>query len=691
MQHPYLYFSAADEARFREKIRTDPAARARYESAVSDAEKAMREPFVTEEEANGPDTLHANFGLLNQQLRRLNRILGLKHRIEGDPAPALRLRDLLLHFISFERWYAVSYAVRKPIPWHSDLCSTGTTLAAATAYDLIYDVLTPAERDAIAKGIFERGVLPAFSDWVLPETRIHAVDSMGHNWWAVCIGEAAAALLALRDRLPGENAERMLALADRALADYLAYPGNPLFNKMRNFDDRGMFYESVAYDNYGTGSLLRYLYVSERYAGRNETIRAALPAGLLDGLMEFSYPVFRDGEIRYDFLNFGDSDVREDVSLVTQYASMLGLGTAASDACASTCGTGLFEEIAGIDFSSCQGSPEALPKTAVLSSGFALTRDSWKPDGTLFAVKSGFCWNHSHNDAGSFLLWHKGSPFFVDEGTCSYESPFYHAYYCQDAAHSVLRLVRGGGRRDEELYRGTKFPGRISGNYAGRDFVWFQADAAGPMAHLVSRLYRNFLWFENRMLLIVDDVFCHAPDRVEFTLHFDGTYRASGNGAEFANGESRARFLSHFPETTLSERVAHPDHGENLDKPSLVFTTRDEERTHLLIHTLELDPEEHPASFVRLTGENAEGLRITRGGIEREIWFNRQADGHVMHDNSNNVIAGFDTDAYLLLITRDLREKTERVFAVSASFLRRGGRTYATGFTKRDFEIVTSL
>ena len=109
------------------------------------------------------------------------------------------------------------------------------------------------------------------------------------------------------------------------------------------------------------------------------------------------------------------------------------------------------------------------------------------------------------------------------------------------------------------------------------------------------------------MLLIVDDVFCHAPDRVEFTLHFDGTYRASGNGAEFANGESRARFLSHFPETTLSERVAHPDHGENLDKPSLVFTTRDEERTHLLIHTLELNPEEHPASFVRLTGETPKG------------------------------------------------------------------------------------
>ncbi|MBR5742938.1 MAG: hypothetical protein IKX85_03975, partial [Clostridia bacterium] len=192
MQHPYLFFSKADEARYREKLRDDPAARARYEKAVEKAEEALSEPFVTEAEANGADTLHANFSLLNQQAGRLGVVLGLKYRIEGDLRAARRLKELLLHFISFERWYAESYAVRKPIPWHSDLCSTGTALAAATVFDLIHDALTPEEADLIARGIFEKGVLPAFSDWVLPETRIHALDSMGHNWWAVCIGESAA-------------------------------------------------------------------------------------------------------------------------------------------------------------------------------------------------------------------------------------------------------------------------------------------------------------------------------------------------------------------------------------------------------------------------------------------------------------------------------------------------------------------
>ena len=688
MQHPYLYFSSADEKRYREKLARDEGVRTRYENAVKDAEAALSEPFVTEAEANGRDSLHANFGLINQQINRLSRSLGIRYRIEGDLRCAARLKEMLFHFLTFARWYALSYVHRKPIPWHSDLCSTGTTLAAATAFDLIHDSLTPDEASKIARGIFEKGVMPAFSDWVLPETRIHALDSMGHNWWAVCIGESAAALLALRDHLPGEACRRMLSLADRALSDYLEYPGNPLLNKMRNFDESGMFYESVGYDNYGTGSLLRYLWMSERYFGKNEVIRASLPAGLLDAPMLFSYPVSKDGG--YKFLNFGDSGVESDLSFLVGYGVMLGLPGPAARAYARGMETGLFEEIAGIDFSSCQGSPEALPKTAVLSSGFALTRDSWKPDGTLLAVKSGFCWNHSHNDAGTFLLYHKGSPFFIDGGTCNYDSPLYHAYYCQDAAHSVLRFG-GGGARDEELYRGTKFPGRISSSFSGRDFVFFQADAAGPAAHLCSRLFRNFLWIENRVLLILDDAFTHSPDTAEFTLHFDGVYEARGNEVRFENGESRARLVSHFPETVLSRKTGHPDHGENEEKIYLSLSTKEKTREHLLIHSLELDPEDAPARFTRLSSPNAEGLRMERNGLTREVWFNRQADGHVMHDNSNNLIAGFDTDAYLLLVTRDPREKTERVFAAAASFLRREGKVYAESFAKKSFEVVTSL
>ncbi len=686
MQHPYLFFSRADADAFREKIGTDAAAKERYARATEKAGEYLTEPFVSWEEANGSTTLHGNFGLLSAQADRFCCALGLSYLIEGDRRCAERLKELVGQFIGFERWYSASYVNRKPNPWHSDLISTRTALAMGRIFDLICDSLTPEDRSRLAEGIFEKGVKPALGDWALPESRIHALDSMGHNWWAVCVSEAAIALLAIREHISAD-ADRMLRAADDALAEYLTYPGNPLFNKMRNFDDRGMFYESVNYDNYGTGSLLRYLWCRERCCGRNERIRAALPAGLCDGALCFSYPRTVDGKLRYSSLNFGDSDVDVNVGMLAQYAVKLGIDTSAARALAAACGTDLWDEIAGYDFAALEGSFDALPKTAVYSSGCAVTRDDWAPDSTLLAVKSGYCWNHSHNDAGTFLIFHKGRPFFIDSGTCVYTSPLYHDYYCQNDAHSLLQ-IGGRGSRAEELYRGTKFPGAIIDRYEGKDFVFFQADATGPAAHLCSRMYRNFLWLDGRMLAIFDDVYTHEADTVQFTLHFDGTYRQENGAILFDNDGMTARLISHTPKMKPEEKIGHVDHGQDEPKPYLSLSDERKERKHLLIHTLELDQQERPASFEQLESADARGVRITVGDTERELWYNHRADGSVMHDNSQNTVADFDTDAYLLMITRDRRAHTERVFAVCCSFLRKDGKVYFSSYKKSTAEIT---
>ncbi|MBQ6065585.1 MAG: heparinase II/III-family protein [Clostridia bacterium] len=690
MQHPYLFFSGADIERFRRKIGTDAAAKERYEKAVGKAEELLAEPFVTWEDANGSETQHANFGALNRQANRLCDCLGLKYAVEGDERCAERLKALTAHFITFDRWYAHSYFVRKPNPWHSDLCSTATTLALGRIFDIIRGYLTDDERLTLARGIFEKGVLPALGDWALPETRIHALDSMGHNWWAVCNAEAATALLALRDDLPGTDCDGMLDCVDHALADYLTYPGNRLFNKTRSFDDKGFFYEGVGYDNYGTGTLLQYLFCRERYDGRNETIRATLPAGFADAPIYFMYPITREGKTAYLSLNFCDSDTDNFPERIVRYAARLGLDTSPSRALAATCGTGLWEEIAGVDYASLKGSVEALPKTAVLSSGYAVTRDTWEPDGTVFAVHSGMCWNHAHNDAGSFVIFHRGRPFFTDCGTCDYSKPEYHAYYCQDAAHSLL-LVDGRSSRDEELYRGNKFPGALIDTYKGKDFFFVQADATGPAARLCSRLYRNFIWIDDRLLVIVDDVYCHEPRTVQFSLHYDGTYRQEGNTVWFDNDGMTAKLISHGPAAALTEKVGHESHKQDEDKIYIELSDGAKERTHTLLHTLELDPEDRNVTYETLSCEHGDGVKITDGDVEREIWYNHLADGHVMHDNSQTTVGGYDTDAYLLMITRDSREQTERVLAVCASFLRRDGKVYHSSYAKKTVEVVTGV
>lgn len=690
MLHPNLMFSEADVTKFRERMASDEKLRTLYEKTTADAENCLTEEFVTEAQANGRNTQsqHADFGSLNHQTNRLCSVLGTKYIFEGDERCAARLRDLLYHLISFERWYSISYAVRKPVPWHADLCSTATTLAAARVYDLIFDFLSEKERRELAAGLLEKGVYPALGDWVLPETRIHAIDSMGHNWWAVCISEAGAAFLALSDYVEESRKQEILGLVNGALAEYLTYPGNRLFNKFGNFDDGGMFYEGINYDNFGAGTLLEYLWSYERYFGKNDVIRNAVPKGFADAFMKFSYPVSKDGKTDFLFLNFGDSAIDCNISHTSKYAYLLGISSPAMNEFQKNYVPGLWDLIAGYDADKIQGSLEELPKTALFSSGFAIRRAAWEPDSTLFAVKSGFCWNHSHNDSGSFILWDKGKPLFTDDGTCNYDSPLYHAYYCQDHAHSVVKLG-GKGRRDEELYRGTKFPGSVIDSFSSDSLFFVQADCTGPVAHLASRLYRNFLWFDDRILVILDDIYCHEEDTAQFTLHFAGDYEENGGAVDFSNGTSTARLLTHFPGgRTLTEKIGHEAHKEKETKPFIELSWEQPERTHLLINSIELDAAGHRTDYTPLHGENAEGLRIEDENTEREIWFNRCADGHVMHDNSNNVIAGFDTDAYMLLLTHDKKTDARRVLMICGSWLRKDGKIYLSGFSKMTKETL---
>lgn len=691
MQHPYLYFSKNDIVRFKEKMEQCADLKERYNKAIEDAESCLSENFITEEEANGRNSVsqHADFGSLNQQVNRLNSVLGTKYAVDGDTRCAEKLKKMLLHYISFEKWFADSYTKRTPVPWHSDICSTSTTLALASVFDIIHDYLTPEERRTIADGILEKGVFAALGDWAFPETRIHAVDSMGHNWWSVCVAEPATAFLALQDYVTEEKRQYVFDCADNALAAYLTYKGNNLFNKFGNFDDRGFFYESVNYNNYGTGTLLRYLWCNERYFGKNETIRNAIPQNLCDGLMTFSYPCTRDGKLFYEFLNFGDHSPGATIGLLAKYCVLTGIDTSAVRACAETYSNELWDEI-GDHYKpeKLSGSVDYLPKDAVYSSGYAVVRSSWEKDATLLAVKSGFCWNHSHNDSGTFVIFHKGRPFFIDSGTCNYDSPLYHAYYCQDSAHSVLR-VGGKGRRDEELYRGTKFRGEISDTYFRNNLAFIQADSTGPMAHLCSRMFRNFLWIDNRILVIFDEIYSHKEENIQLTLHFDAEHSFKDNTVIFKNDVSCAKFISHVPcETVFSEKAGHNDHEENEDKTYIELSTVEKLRSNFLISTLEMDYDEHNTEYAVLNGKNSSGIRICADGKETEIWFNHMADGHIMHDNSNNIIAGFDTDAYMLVITHDSNKDTENVLMICGSYLRRDEKTYISSFIKKTQEIA---
>ena len=99
-----------------------------------------------------------------------------------------------------------------------------------------------------------------------------------------------------------------------------------------------------------------------------------------------------------------------------------------------------------------------------------------------------------------------------------------------------------------------------------------------------------------------------------------------------------------------------------------------------------------PPSVEPLAEPGALGVRVRSQGRVTEVYLNLNSDGRRMHLNSNSMIGGWETDAYLLALTRRASagptvaaagvEGVARYFAVGCSYLRRGGQIAIDALSK---------
>ncbi len=88
------------------------------------------------------------------------------------------------------------------------------------------------------------------------------------------------------------------------------------------------------------------------------------------------------------------------------------------------------------------------------------------------------------------------------------------------------------------------------------------------------------------------------------------------------------------------------------------------------------------------TADNAIGARIRADKTITDVWLNLMADGRRMHRNSNNVIDGWDTDAYLTALTRPADagdsdpDSITRCFVACGSYLRKNGKVTLHSLSK---------
>jgi hypothetical protein len=617
--------------------------------------------------------------------------LAFHHRHTGRAESAESALVLLGWLEAWPTWNAQA----RKNGWRSDLWTSDCAAAMGLALDQLADVVPDAVRRHLQGVLLERGVRPVLEEWVDPVRRIHALDSMGHNWWSVCVAGAAIGLFASADE--ESRAAEWFDLIAESIVEFFAYPGNILQNKQPTFGRQGDFIESVGYLDYTLHNLVFVFDLYRERLGRDLAAEISVLPEICDYYMACVQPL-KEGVRR---LNFGDmGSGRETVGAYNHNPSAVWLWLA------GRFGRGdlfhlvqrthphpedLFDFLfwpTGLDRSGFADEPS---DTVFDTIGVAVLRDGYADDATVLAVKTGEKWNHNQSDAGSFILSARGVEFLIDPGTTEYSNPLHRSYFKSSRAHNVV-LHDGRGQVDDLDDLGTKFMGRIASHLFAPGYKYVLADATGPWEGVYRRYYRSFLWIED-FVVMVDELMAWEPGEWTSLWHHAGEAAVDDEGFTVSNGgESlRVTFVDPLP---VRVEVAQ-GHVSRMLPNELKYEYEVSGRPYLQAHysargvrekilTHFQLPGAKPRKLRRLRGEGFSGLALDGPEGSWQIILNHRADGSVMHLNSDLSVGDLETDAYLLAVCRRPDGSLVRAGLHNGSWLKEGRHVRHSSLLKGD-------
>lgn len=673
--HPRLFYNTASLERMRQMLASDASADAVLKKR---GDELLAAAFVPETVAEIGGGQQANYIVPSTQIAEMGLTLGLLFHLTGDKRYANKLRDGLLYYANYVRWAGQGLADRHPA-WHSELDTTTFSFGYSTGYDALYHFLSDGDKKTIADAMVRLAALPILNDWVLPGARIHSLDTMGHNWWGVCVSGAGLCALALLDDDP--RAQQWIDAVDAGFVQWFNYGGNVLQNHVRTFERSGPSYEGVAYTNYGVSEYLRY-----RLAWQNTyPHRKAVHMEPLDHLPTFHLHTLYPTSTGFYTVNFGDSSLEVDSTETILLLIACGLGTPDASRYLKRVRTHpqgtLLSLLRQYRKPAAPARGDAPTSYIYPHMGWTTMRSSWEDDATFLAMKSGYTWNHAHADAGSFMLFKQGMPLIIDSGTCAYKRHEYTTYYRQSRAHNVI-LFNGTGQPEEDITRGSKFPGQMHSLIDGLGLKYAYADATGPMARWFTRNYRHSLWIGD-VILVIDDVRAHTAGRMDWLLHYDGEYTVEpSGGVRLKNGPAEATVKILYPTVEHREDTGLADHKPDIKVPYLVFSPEAPAQSRQFVTAICLSPDAAPAVELQ-EGPNYLRVRVRIQHSVEETYLNLRAIDGSIHPSSGDRIEDWTTDAYLLHISRSSSDaRVLRYFMSDGSYVRHAGVSLIESLSK---------
>lgn len=179
--HPRLMMLEEDWTSLKELVTSDPIAGKLYDGVRRSAEEHLNAPLLVHELPDGVRLLETSRKFMGRMY-----VLGVLHRLDGDPKWSARATKEMLNICAFKDWNPSHFL---------DVAEMAHGMAIG--YDWFYDQLTEAERTTVRKAILEKAFAPAMLVYAKP-TGWHRGEHL-NNWNHVCNGGLIVAALAIAD------------------------------------------------------------------------------------------------------------------------------------------------------------------------------------------------------------------------------------------------------------------------------------------------------------------------------------------------------------------------------------------------------------------------------------------------------------------------------------------------------------
>ncbi len=571
-------------------------------------------------------------------------IMGFASQYTGDKKYEEKALEIMKYKVEHDLWISNEYDPNKFNGFDIRTALETGNKCAEMAFLLSFfgNNLTEDEKKYYAEATYNQGILPILEDWVLPNHKIHALDTMGHNFWVTTVSNCALAALALKDYIP--DAEKCLKAAIKAIKAWFEYKGNPLNAKPQNMDNGG-YYEGVGYGDYSFKEYVRFAAVYKKIIGEKPFDDTEFMEDSGNFIINAAYT---SDKCDYN-LGFGDcgNSYRSTPLLLIFYGMATPELRWYVKTRLSQKEERIFRIVAWEDIYCNEAKVPEKQSVCYDKIGWAVFRDSHERNSTALAIKCGDTWNHAHADCANFILYRNGVPEIFECMTYGgYSNKLYQRYYVTSQAHNVL-LFNDKGQDFRDNYKNhAHVPGRLLNYVDDRGFRYVVADGTGPMGRYFRKHHRHFIWLDG-FTLIYDDVECYDFGKVSFLLH--------------AKENNCFKMLS---PCTLTKCNGYSDTtGESNHQYDSYNVHTDDEGHAKFVSVMVLDE-----GLTPIYEKIADGCKITCG--KTTVYINFRSDGKIMHRNCINIMDGITTDAVMVI------NDGEKYGIVNGSIIRKDGISY---------------